>query len=273
MTEHHFETHEPVQLVVEIGKGHVDVTATDTTETRVQVEGRTADEVTVEQSGRQISVVGPRRSGLFSGDSALQVTVTVPTGSGLFTRLGSADLVGHGSFGTSKVKCGSGDVRLEVLAEASIVETGSGDVRVDGAHAELRIKSGSGDVSVGQAGAGLVVSTGSGDVVVDRSQGASVVKTGSGDLSIGATAADVTVTTGSGDVQIGSAARGRISAKGASGDIRVGIPSGTPVWTDVSTVSGAIRSDLQGAGQPEEGQDHVELRARTVSGDIQLVQV
>ena len=53
----------------------------------------------------------------------------------------------------------------------------------------------------------------------------------------------------------------------------VGIPAGTPVWTDVSTVSGSIRSSLEGAGQPAEGEDHVELRAKTVSGDIVLTQI
>jgi hypothetical protein len=45
------------------------------------------------------------------------------------------------------------------------------------------------------------------------------------------------------------------------------------VWTDLTTVSGAIRSSLEGAGQPTEGQDHIELRAKTVSGDIVLTQL
>ena len=66
--------------------------------------------------------------------------------------------------------------------------------------------------------------------------------------------------------------RGRITAKGASGDIAIGVVAGVPVWTDITTVSGQIRSDLQGAGQPEEGQDHVEVRAKTVSGDIVLTE-
>jgi hypothetical protein len=34
-----------------------------------------------------------------------------------------------------------------------------------------------------------------------------------------------------------------------------------------------VRSDLEGAGEPEEGQDYIELRAKTVSGDIQLEQL
>ena len=38
-TEYNFETHEPVDLTVETGKGIVDVTCTDTTESTVVVEG------------------------------------------------------------------------------------------------------------------------------------------------------------------------------------------------------------------------------------------
>jgi hypothetical protein len=60
--------------------------------------------------------------------------------------------------------------------------------------------------------------------------------------------------------------------KGASGDVTVGVPAGVPVWTDISTVTGAIRSQLPHAGQPAEGADHVEVRAKTVSGDIVLTQ-
>ena len=45
------------------------------------------------------------------------------------------------------------------------------------------------------------------------------------------------------------------------------------MWTDLTTVSGTIHSNLEGAGQPEDGADYVELRAKTVSGDIILKQL
>lgn len=41
--------------------------------------------------------------------------------------------------------------------------------------------------------------------------------------------------------------------------------------TDI--VSGRVHSDLDGAGEPAEGQDYVELRAKTVSGDVVLLQL
>ncbi|HEX5862495.1 MAG TPA: DUF4097 family beta strand repeat-containing protein [Nocardioides sp.] len=274
MTQHHFETHDPVDLFVEIGKGSVDITATETTETRVDVAGRDADQVTVEQSGRRISVVAPRqRSGFFGGDSKLDVAVTVPLDSDLAVRTGSADITVSGTVGTSQLKTGSGDVRTDDLSGPALVETGSGDVDIRVANAELRVKSGSGRVRVGHAESAVAASTGSGDVEIGTSNGPAAVKTGSGDLRVVDANTDVSLVTGSGDLMVGTAHRGRFTMKGASGDVHIGIPAGLPVWTDISTLSGSIRSDLESAGEPAEGADHVELRAKTVSGDIVLTQV
>ena len=274
MSEHHFETHRPVNLYVEIGKGSVKVLATDTTESHVEVSGRDADEVRVDQAGDQISVVAPKmRTGFLSGDSRLDVTVTIPTDSDVVLRTGSADITVGGTVGSGQVRSGSGEVRVDVFAGPALVETGSGDIRVDEARAELRIKSGSGTVELGHAASAVAVSTGSGDVEIGTSAGPTVVKTGSGDLTVADARSDISMTTGSGDLVIRAAHRGRVTAKGASGDVRLGIPAGVPVWTDISTVSGEIRSNLNGAGQPQEGADHVEVRAKTVSGDVVLAEV
>ena len=274
MTEHHFETHRPVSLLVEIGRGTVKVVATDTTESRVEVLGRDADAVRVEQAGDQISVVAPRmRTGFLSGDSRLDVNVTVPTDSDLAVRTGSADITVDGTVATAQLRSGSGSVQVDTLGGPATVDTGSGDIRVDEARAELRVKSGSGDVNIGHAESAVAVSTGSGDVEIGLSNGPTVVKTGSGDLKVVDAHADVSLTTGSGDLFIRQARRGRVTAKGASGDVRLGVPAGLPVWTDISTVSGVIHSNLRGTGQPEDGADHLEVRAKTVSGDVVLTEV
>lgn len=273
MTDYHFESHQPASLYVELGKGSLQVTATDTTESHVEVSGRDADQVHVEQSGDEISIVAPRRTGFLSGDSRLDVVVVVPRHSELAVKTGSAEVAVDGTVGSARIRSGSGDVRADTLGGPALVETGSGDVRVDRADGELRVKSGSGDVSIGHAAAAVVVSTGSGDVEIGTSRGAAVVKTGSGDLKVAEAETDVSLSTGSGDLVVGCASRGRLTAKGASGDVRVGVPAGVPVWTDVSTVSGEIRSDLAGAGQPEPGADHLEVRAKTVTGDIVLTQL
>ena len=274
MSSYEFETHEPVDLYVEIGKGNVHVTATDTTATTVDVEGRDSEQVEVRQDGRQISVVSPKGNrGLFGGEPQYVVTINVPTRSNAVVKTGSADIQLDGTYGHGQVKSGSGDCQLDTFEAPVIVETGSGDINLARAGAELRVKSGSGDVNVEDVQGTSSVSTGSGDVELGTTYGPTVVKTGSGDLEIGRAGDGVSMSTGSGDMRIRTATRGKLTAKGASGDVLIGIPAGVPVWTDLTTVSGEISSDLHGAGQPEPGADYIELRAKTVSGDIQLHEV
>ena len=274
MDIHEFETHEPVDLYVELGKGDIIVNATDTTATTVEVEGREPERVEVRQDGRQISVIGPKSNrGLFGGEPQYVVTISLPSRSNVIVKSGSADVQMDGMFGHGQIKSGSGDCTLDTFESPVIIETGSGDITLTRAVAELRVKSGSGDVTVAHAQGTSSVSTGSGDVELGATYAPAVVKTGSGDLEIGHAGDGVSMSTGSGDMRIRHASKGKLSAKGASGDVLIGIPAGTPVWTDLTTVSGDISSNLQGTGQPEPGADYVELRAKTVSGDIHLSEV
>jgi DUF4097 and DUF4098 domain-containing protein YvlB len=237
------------------------------------VEGPDADQVRVEYGGRQLSVIGPKRGLGLGRDSGLAVTITVPASSQLTSRIGSADLDVDGELGAAQLRSGSGTMDVELVTGPAVLETGSGGIRLGEAGADLRIKSGSGDVSVGAAARSVGISTGSGDVELGATRGPVRAKTGSGDVRVNHAGHDVMMTTGSGDLEVRSAGRGRITGKGGSGDIRVAIPAGVPVWTDVSTASGRIQSGLRGAGQPAPGQDHVEVRARTASGDITLVEL
>ncbi|HCB06106.1 MAG TPA: DUF4097 family beta strand repeat-containing protein [Nocardioides sp.] len=272
MPEYRFETHSPVNLVAEISKGNVSVQCLDTTESIVRVEGKHADDVIVEQRGDSISVLEPGRGRIF-GDNALQVEIVLPEGSNPAVRTGSADIQVEGRAGHAQLRSGSGDCTIDAVEGHLLVETGSGEVRVDDVQGNLKVKSGSGDIEIGEAGGTSSISTGSGDVSIENAYGTTVVKTGSGDLSISAAHGDTSFSTGSGDVSVDLVERGRLAVKGASGDVSIGVRAGVPVWTDVTTVSGTIRSDLQGAGQPREGQDHIEVRAKTVSGDIALSEV
>ena len=75
------------------------------------------------------------------------------------------------------------------------------------------------------------------------------------------------------DLDVEQAHKGRYVLKAASGDVRIGVAEGTPVWTDITTISGRVRSDLTPVGPPQEGQDHLEIRATSASGDITLQQI
>jgi DUF4097 and DUF4098 domain-containing protein YvlB len=269
-----FSTPEPVELYVEIGGGSVTVDAEDVNETTVDVEGPNADDVTVEQRGNQIVVIAPHRRGGFLGPSDdYRVTVTIPTDSELATKTGSADLVARGRYGSTKVKSGSGEVRIEEVAKDAVVDTGSGDIQIGRSHADVRVKSGSGDVTIANTGHSAAVSTGSGDVSLGTTEGSAVVKSGSGDVQVKEAHADVSITTASGDLTVGAIRNGGVLAKAVSGDVRIGVPAGIPVWTDISCVSGRVSSNLEGAGEPKDGQDFIEVRAKTVSGSIRLEQL
>ncbi|WP_300404674.1 DUF4097 family beta strand repeat-containing protein [Nocardioides sp.] len=269
-----FEPVGPLRLHVENGKGSVEVTALDTTEATVDIAGQDADDVRVELNGEDLVVIAPQqRGGLFGGDRRLDITITVPTRSELTCKLGSSDLTCHGTLGAAQVRTGSGEVTVEQLSGPALLESGSGEITLQHAEEPLRIKSGSGDVTVRHAGAEVSISTGSGEVEVGDCHGNTSVKTGSGDLHVGHAHTSVSLSTGSGDLVIDRVSAGRVQLKGASGDLRVGIPAGIPVWTDITTVSGRVHSTLEGAGQPEPGADYIEVRAKTVSGDVDLRQL
>lgn len=265
------ETPGPVRLHVENGRGRIVVRAADQVTTDVTVTGARAAEVRVTQDGRRVGVHAPKpRNGIFGRADELDIEVVVPFDSDMVARSGSASITASGRLMTARVKSGSGAVALD-QATTVVVDTGSGDVSVAEVDGDVRVRTGSGAVDLGRVARTASVSTGSGDVCLGQALGTAVVKTGSGDLEVGESTADLTSKTGSGDVVVRTARSGRIHVKGASTRVHVGIPAGTPVWTDVTTVSGRVSSTLPPVGQPEPGADHVEVRATTVSGDITLV--
>ena len=267
-----FDTPAPITVFVELGAGRLTTVAADTTEAAVEISGSRAEEFHVGFDGKRIDVIAPHGRFFGRGDSH-DVRVTVPSGSELITKTGSADTTTSGTLGLVALKTGSGDIAIERASGPVVIESGSGDIKGQEFGDEVRIKSGSGDIDLRDVHGKTGISTGSGDVVLGTVHAKTVIKTGSGDLQVDRSEGDVSLTTASGDLTIGAAPRGKVTAKNVSGDVRVGIPAGTPVWTDISTVTGKVRNGLESAGKPAKDQDHVELRASTVSGDVHLRQI
>lgn len=271
MTDQTFTTPDPLRLSVEIGSGSVTVRATETTETTVALAGPGAPDTTVHLSGRDLRIEGPRKPAFFR-DQSVDVTVTLPEASELSVQSGSADIVTTGALSTAEIRTGSGEIAMESVDAVSI-KTGSGDVELGTVGGDVSVKTGSGDVTLGRVGGETLVSTGSGNIVIREATGPAAGKTGSGDLLVELAHNDVSFASGSGDLAVRRIQRGRVTLKGASSGARIGVAAGTPVWTDISCVSGRVTSDLEALGAPEEGQDHVEIRATTVSGHIHLQHV
>ncbi|MCM0620341.1 DUF4097 family beta strand repeat-containing protein [Nocardioides bruguierae] len=265
------DTPGPLDLLVELGRGSLTVTLVEAGGTTLDVRGKDAERVTVEVDGDRLRVASPR-GGLFSSDPRLDVDLVVPAGSRLDLRTGSADVRVSGRYGDAVVRTGSGDVDLDEASADTTLTTGSGDTHARLVTGATDVRTGSGQVDLEHLAAPATISTGSGDVRVGEATAAAElrIKTGSGDVRLGDVACDLSFTSGSGDLVAARVQRGVLTVRGASCDVRLGVPAGVPVWTDVNSVSGDFSSTLAPVGPPADGQDHVALRATTVSGDIAL---
>ena len=83
-----FDTPEPIELHVENGRGLIDVTAADTTETTVHISGDRADDFEVRdladgKEPRRIAIIAPRRrdGGFFGKDTKADIVVVMPAAS------------------------------------------------------------------------------------------------------------------------------------------------------------------------------------------------
>lgn len=261
-----FETPDPIDLDVELGDGSVDVRADATGRTSVQVIGPRSEAFRVVQDGRHIRIAPPRDHSWRFGTH--RVRVVIPELSDLSIGCGSASIEVAGAVGRADLSSGSGAVTCE-RAEMLAVSTGSGAIGATSVGV-LHAKSGSGDLDVGEVREEAQVTSGAGRIRIGRLVGAITAKTGSGWLRIDHLIGDLRFSTGSGAVGIIRVSRGRLDIAASSGKVRVGIDPGVPVWTDITSVSGRVESNLQPVGEPQPGQDHVELRVHTVSGSIRL---
>lgn len=265
-----FETPTPPDLSVEIGSGRVEVMAGETNgRTLITVTGKGAEETTVEQQGNSIAVIGPRSRHGFSftfGSNQMTVRVTAPRGSTLSTKLGSADLVATGTLAQCSLRSGSGDTQLEDIGTLEVI-SGSGDLQVEKVTGSVTARNGSGDIRLGTVSGSVEAVTGSGDILAGEVAGEVSAKSGSGDVRI-ERCHGARITTASGSIAVDRLDGGSLEARSASGDVGVGVAPGLPAWTDIHTLTGDVNSTLESLGQPADGAPFVELRLRSVSGDI-----
>ncbi len=262
-----FEVAGPAELEIRLAAG--DITVDAAVDGRVEVEliaydeesQRLVDEATVElreHSGRpQVIVDVPNKRGFnlgqMFGRQGITCRVRCPEGSGLSTKTKSADLVAHGVLGGLNVSTASGDVEAD---------------RITGG---VNVKSASGDVSIREAGDAVNVQNASGDVDIESVRGPINVNSASGDVTIGEAYDNVSVNTVSGDQDHGAVMRGNVSAHAVSGDVSIAVRRGSKVFLDCNTVSGDTRSELELSGDVPAGDGPlVEIRAKTVSGDIRI---
>ncbi|MGH9019822.1 MAG: DUF4097 family beta strand repeat-containing protein [Acidimicrobiales bacterium] len=170
-----------------------------------------------------------------------------------------------------EIDTASGDSVIRGAVKAVSVHSASGDVVVDDADS-VSARTASGDLMIGRTTTSLSVQSASGDVVVKQGARTTKIESASGDVRVAATGHTTEVSTASGDVNVGAACTGKVSARSASGDVRISVAPGLNIDVDAHSVTGELTStiDLSRDGSDDAG-EVLDLRVGTVSGDVAVV--
>lgn len=260
-----FEVSGPVELEIRLPAGAISIDPS--VEGRVEIDlvahddesQRLVDEARVElrdNSARpQVNVILPQKRG-FSfgfGREGVSCIVRCPHGSSVSAKTKSADLSASGTLGGLSFATASGDTNVE---------------RIDGS---INVKTASGDVQAGEVSGGVNIQSASGDVTVEVARGPASVGSVSGDVTVEEAYDNLNTNTVSGDQDLRAVMRGNVSAQSVSGDVTIGVRRGSKVFLDCNTLSGDTSSDLEVSGDAPAGDGPlVEIRAKTVSGDIHI---
>jgi DUF4097 and DUF4098 domain-containing protein YvlB len=275
-----YETPEPISVTLELGVGEVRITASDRTDTVVEVrpsddadesDVKAAQQVRVDYAHGKLQVTGPKaRAFDFSRKTrSVDVTIELPSGSGVSAEMQAGDFRGAGRLGESGFKTSVGNVRLERTGPLRL-RTSTGKVSVDGIAGDAEISTGSGRVQIGEIEGSAVVKNSNGDITIDSVTGDLRVRTANGDISVERAGAGVEAKTANGSIRLGEVVHGSVVLETAMGDLEVGIAGGTAAWLEVNTGFGQVRNLLDEAPRPTESDETVEVRARTSYGDITI---
>ncbi|HYK66337.1 MAG TPA: DUF4097 family beta strand repeat-containing protein [Streptosporangiaceae bacterium] len=260
MTKWDFPCSDPVDISIDgWASGSIVVSGEPTDTVIVEIEpsrrGRAPDlldDVQVAFEDGQLYIRGPRGIS-FRPRTGLDLTIKAPAGSSCAAKTASANLSCVGVVSALSMNSASGDVTAATV---------TGDVTV---------RSASGDVLLDKVGGEFTMHTASGHTQVRQVSGPVRINSASGDVQIGHCGGPVTVRTASGDVRLDGVGSGTVELSCATGDIRVAVVPGIGVYLDLSSVSGSVRSELDEVDGPDGGADTaVEIRARTMSGDIRI---
>src|SRR6476659_85002 len=271
-----FQTPGETRLDIRLGAGEAQIEPAEVQETAVVLEPLRDNEASTSAienarvelrdrgNGHEVVIDVRDRGRGFSLSRGAEVldAVTAPEGTSVESKSGSADIEGHGRFGSVEVETGA-------LAGDAHVNAASGDVQLGSIGGDARINTASGDVLIREIGGVAKINSASGDVISREVRGELSVNSASGDVLVREAASSVGLNTASGDQEIGAVTTGKVTLKSASGDLKVGIREGTSLWVDARSRSGEVRSELPVTDLPPDGNGpSVELRANTMSGDI-----
>lgn len=245
-----FSVEDSADVDVSAPSGSVFVEGGPRGEISVEIDTKREDEWRVARSGSSVRVHHER--GNWLGGGRADVRIHLPAGTDLRVGTASAEVRSSVDLGRVSVSTASGNVFLASARDVSAT-TASGDIRLEDVEADLSVKSASGDVLVASVGGNATIKTASGDTHVRSVRGA------------------VTVSSASGDIRVDDYRGLDLELTTMSGDITFGLPAGTSVRLQASTMSGRVDLPDRRPSTTAADGDPVSAKAKSVSGDIRIV--
>ncbi len=276
-----FDTPEPIQVTLELGVGDVRIAASDRKDTVVAVRPTdpakqsdltAARRTRVDYSAGRLLIKAPkswRRYTPRGGGESIDVQIDLPAGSVVRGEGGVAALHCTGTLGECSYTTGVGDIQVDRTGPAHLT-TGVGDVAVDRADGDGEITTGSGAVRIGSIDGSAAIKGANGDTWIGAITQDVRVMAANGSIAIDHAHAGVVAKTANGDVRLGEVERGTVIAQTALGKVDIGIREGVAAWLDLNTHFGKVHNELGSAAPPQQGEESVEVRARSSFGDITI---
>ena len=275
-----FDTPKPIHVEFDLVVANIDITAEDRADTVVTVEPsdpgdesdvEAAAETRVDLSGGELGIRGPRmRKYVGWGNKSRSVTVTIALPTGSTASGGGAGSVinvhGTGRLGACEFKNGMGRISLEQTGPAKLRT--AGDVAVDLVDGDADLSTSMGKLWLGRATGSVHMKNSNGPSTVGEIGGSARLRSSNGEITVELARGDIDAVAAAGDIRIGELREGNVELKTAMGAIDIGVARNTTAWLDVHTGFGAVRSELDGAGEPGPDDRTVKVRARSSYGDI-----
>jgi DUF4097 and DUF4098 domain-containing protein YvlB len=272
-----FDTPTAIAATIDIVAGDIRVIAGDRQDTVVQVRPRdesreldvkTAAQTRVECANGKLIVKSPKPLQVYfsSRSTNVDVTVELPTGSQVSGTTADGDIYCAGNLGDCRFRTYDGDIGLHRTGSLRAT-TMNGRITVDRVGGQAYI-TGSGDVHVTEVAGAAYVKNLNGPSWIGQAGGDVHVNSAHGDINIDRAGPQVVARTAHGSVRLGDIARGSAVMQTASGDIEVGIRTGTAAWLDVKSSSGNVRNELGAGASPDGPEETAQIRARTLDGDV-----
>ncbi|MFJ3039802.1 MULTISPECIES: DUF4097 family beta strand repeat-containing protein [Streptomyces] len=272
-----FDTPRPIAVNAHVGAGSIRFTASDRSDTVVEVRpgdpGRDKDVRAAEQTevsyASGVLTISTKERRFIGPTGAVEVTVELPAGSRVDTVGSWTQVFGEGRLGEVRVKTPGGDVRLDTTGPLEITAS-HGSVTVDRVEGSAEITTSSGSVRVGAVEGPAVLKNSHGSTTVGVALADLRVKNANGDINVARAEASLTATTAHGTLRVDEVVRGEIRLETSYGAIEVGVREGTAAWLDVQSSGGLVRNTLTASSSPAQTEETVKVHARTRYGNIDV---